>query len=132
MFIVVGHSRRDSSAVDFNDNSKIACLSKISDSEPYKVIIWINFCQTSESMNKQYLSEDKEKLWYSSPVSHSSGMISSPDILQQEPGPSCFAERTGANILLPLVVFGYQNVPDTVRRGQMMKSDVFTRAIKRK
>lgn len=59
----------------------------------------MNFSQTSESMNKQYLSEDKEKLWYSHPVSHSSGMISSPNILQQEPGPSCFAQSMGANIL---------------------------------
>ena len=61
-FIVGRHIRRASSAVDSANASKVAFISTISDNESYEIIIWMNFSQTSESMNKQYLSEDKEKL----------------------------------------------------------------------
>lgn len=52
------------------------------------------FSHTPELMNKQYIFEDKEKIWYFRPVSRSTRMISSPSILQQELGPSCFARRS--------------------------------------
>lgn len=54
--------RRGSGDVDSNDNSNIDFLSKVS------LTLWVlqdnnldGFLQTSESMNKQYLSEDKKK-----------------------------------------------------------------------
>ena len=92
-FTVVRQIGRDNSDVDANGNSKIHFVSSL---RPW-ILPYNNlgeFSHPPELTNKQYIFEDKEKIWYSHPVSHSTRMISSPNILQQKPGPSCFAQRS--------------------------------------
>ena len=128
-FTVVRQIRRDSSDVDSDDNSKIHPVSKVSDSEFYHTTFWINFL-TPESINKQYIFEDKkygiliqlviQQEWFHHPIFCNKN-LDYPVLLKEGE----------ANLLVPFVVFVQQNFLDTVWKGQMMKSGVFTKVIQR-
>lgn len=60
-----GYSESESSTLDSNVNNEIDCLSKISDTKSSDNGILVEFSQTQELINEQFISEDREELWHS-------------------------------------------------------------------
>lgn len=60
-----GYLESESSTLDSHVNNEIDCLSKISDTKSSDNSILVEFSQTQELMNEQYISEDREELWHS-------------------------------------------------------------------